>query len=109
MILMRYCSGVLTWLAILGFIAGCFVLGAVLYDKAKSIEKFFFFFYLIQKLLKYLSDNSYAADNSNNQKNSVMTLKIIAYVLWGIGVLTILLVICLFSKIRLAIAIVKVL
>lgn len=36
MVLLRYCSGVLTWLAILAYILGLFALGAILYDKGKT-------------------------------------------------------------------------
>lgn len=92
---MRYCSGLLTWAAILAYILALIAFGYILYDKAKTLE----------------TEASYSVDNSSsssNQTSSVNTLKIIAYVLWAIAGISVLLVLCLYTKIKLAIAIVKV-
>lgn len=95
MLLMRYCSGVLTWLAILAYILALFAFGYLLFQKAKDNES---------------STNTAVDDASqtSNQASTNNTLRVIAYVLWGIGGITIILICCLFNKIRLAIAIIKV-
>lgn len=92
---MKYCSGVLTWGAILAYILALIAFGYILYDKAIGQEE----------------DISYSVDNSSsssNQSSSTNTLKIAAYVLWALAGLTVLLICCLYGKIKLAIAIIKV-
>jgi len=85
MILLRCCSGVLTWLAIFGFIAGTAILGWRFYQNAKDEE----------------------ANNSGVDSNNYKAQKVIAYILWAITGLTVLAVLCLYNRIRLAIAILK--
>jgi len=85
LILLRCCSGVLTWLAIFGFIAGTAVLGWRFYQNAKDAE----------------------AANSGTDSSNYKAQKIIAYVLWGVAGFTCLAVLCMYNRIRLAIAILK--
>jgi len=94
MILLRYCSGVLTWLAILGFIAGMGVLGWRFYQDAKRIEE-------------TLVGTGGQDSHESSAQQTVTTEKVIAYVCWGIAGFTFLAVLCLYSRIRLAIAIMK--
>jgi hypothetical protein len=91
MVLMRYCSGVLTWAAILCFIVGNAILGWRFYDRAKDQED--------------VNDASSSTNDSND--NTVTSLKALAYFLWAVSALTFIIVLCLFSRIRLAIAIMK--
>ena len=91
---MRYCSGVLTWLAILAYILALIAFGYILYDKAVTQET---------EAATALDDSS-----SSNQSFSINILKIVAYVLWALAACTVLLVCCLYTKIKLAIAIIKV-
>lgn len=93
---MRYCSGVLTWLAILAYILALIAFGYILFDKAKKNEA----------SLNTATDDQSGTTNQSSTNN---TLRIIAYVLWALAGLTVVLVCCLFTKIRLAIAIIKVL
>jgi hypothetical protein len=94
MIFLRYCSGVLTWLAIIAFIAGTGVLGWRFYQKAKTTET-------------DLDATSGQTSDTNNASESILTLKIVAYVCWGVSGFTLLAVLCLYNRIRLAIAILK--
>jgi len=84
-IILRCCSGVLTWLAIIGFIAGTAILGWRFYQNAKDLE----------------------AANSGVNSNNYKAQKVIAYILWGIAGFSALAVLCLYNRIRLAIAILK--
>jgi hypothetical protein len=94
MIFLRYCSGVLTWFAILAFIVGLSVLGWRFYENAKKLES---------------SSQSMSSGNDSESSTSktVLTEKIIAYICWGVAGFTFLAVLCLFNRIRLAIAIMK--
>jgi len=93
MVLMRYCSGVLTWVAILAFIGGLAVLGWRFYEKGQETQT--------------TTDATGDSSSSSNGSKTYTTEKIIAYVCWGVAGLTFLAVLCLFSRIRLAIAIMK--
>ena len=92
---MRYCSGIFTWLAILAYILALIAFGYILFDKAKANEA---------SLSNAVDDQS----QSSNQSSSNNTLRIAAYVLWALAGLTVLLICCLYTKIKLAIAIIKV-
>lgn len=92
---MRYCSGVLTWLAILTYILVLCGFGYLLYQKAATQEA-------------DISSSIDSTSDSSNQSSSVNTLRIAAYVLWGLAACTAILVCCLYTKIKLAIAIIKV-
>jgi hypothetical protein len=87
MVLLRYCTGVLTWLAIFGFILGMAILGWRFYQNAVDESG---------------SDASSSTSSTNTQAQ-----KIIAYVCWAICGVTVLAVLCLYSRIKLAIAILK--
>jgi len=80
MIFLRYCSGVLTWLAIVSFIAGMGILGWRFYNTATTT-----------------SANS----------TTVSTEKAFAYACWAVAGVAALGTLCLFNRIRLAIAILK--
>ena len=95
MILLRYCSGVLIWLAIFSYVLALIALGYILFDKAKTSEA-------------SITSSVDASSGTSNQSSSNNTLRIAAYVIWGIAGISVLLVCCLYSKIKLAIAIVKV-
>jgi len=92
MVFLRYCSGVLTWFAIVAFIAGISILGWRFYDNAKAIEA---------------SSKSMGNDSNSSTSKTVLTEKIIAYICWGVAGFTFLAVLCLFDRIRLAIAVMK--
>lgn len=94
MVLLRYCSGVLTWFAILAFIAGTAILGWRFYESAKKLES---------------ATESVASGNDSDSSTSktVLMQKIIAYICWGVAGFTFLAVLCLFNRIRLAIAVMK--
>jgi len=88
MVFLRYFSGILTWLAILTFIAGTAILGWRFYQQGKKSEE----------------SITASGDTGTTTYNSE---KIIAYVCWGVAIFTVLAVLCLWSRIRLAIAILK--
>ena len=92
---MRYCSGVFTWLAILAYILALIAFGYILFKKAKDNEA----------SLNTATDD---VSGTTNQSSSNNTLRIAAYVLWAIDGISVVLICCLFNKIRLAIAIIKV-
>jgi len=94
MVLLKYCSGVLTWLAIFAFIVGMAVLGWRFYQNSKKADE------------TSASTGSSNDSNSSTYKTATME-KIIAYVCWGVAGLTFLAVLCLYSRIKLAIAIMK--
>jgi len=89
MILMKYCSGVLTWIAILAFIVGTAILGWRFYQLAKDIE------------------NGDSSSETPRDSNSVKSYKIIGYICWGIAGASLITTLCLFGRIKLAIAILK--
>ena len=96
--LLRYCSGFFTWFAIFGMIAMFIVLGSVLIKggQEKTEEKDQFAF-----------DLNYSKDEAKSTDSSARTYRgigILSFVLAGVMVL---LVICLWKRIRLAIAIMK--
>lgn len=94
MVLLRYCSGVLTWFAILAFIAGTAILGWRFYENAKKLE--------------LAAQSIEDGDNSDSSTSKTILMeKIIAYICWGVAGFTFLAVLCLFNRIRLAIAIMK--
>ena len=95
MIFLRYCSGILIWLAIFSYILALIALGYILFNKAKTSES---------SISSSVDDSS----GTSNQSSSNNTLRIAAYVVWGIAGISVLLICCLYSKIKLAIAIVKV-
>lgn len=92
MVLMRYCSGVLTWLAILAYIAGTAILGWRFFQHAKDLET---------------TLSTANKDDQNNIQKTIRTDKIIAYVCWGIAGASALTILCLYNRIKLAIAILK--
>lgn len=96
LIFMRFCAGVLTWFAIIAFFAGIYYLGYIVNDQAKYIS----------------TTTQYELDIKNNQTSSdtVKTYKTYlygSYAIWGVDGLCILLVLCIYNRIALAIAIVK--
>jgi len=93
MVLMRYCSGVLTWLAIIAFITCSAVLGWRFFKEAKNLQA-------------TISDSTSSDDRTTIQK-SVRSDKIIAYICWAVAAGSALMVLCLYSRIKLAIAILK--
>jgi hypothetical protein len=96
MLLMRYCSGVLTWLAIFCFIGGMAALGWRFYVHAQATT---------DETAGTATDTS--SDTSSNSQKSITSEKVLAYLCWAIAGLTFLAVLCLYSRIRLAIAIMK--
>lgn len=92
MILLRFCSGILTWGAILAFIVGTAILGWRFYKYGKDRED---------------ESDSTSSGSTGSGKQTYNSQKIIGYVLWGVAAFTVLAVLCLFSRIRLAIAIMK--
>ncbi len=79
--LMRCCAGVLVWLSLTVFILGTLAVGVYMYMYTKGI-----------KLIDVPFDlSTYSATN----------LQITSYVLWGVSVLTVVLVICCWNRIRL--------
>lgn len=95
MLLMRYCSGVMTWGAILAFIVGTAILGWRFYQYGKDKEE----------ASAAVAAGSGTTDDSNS--DSYNAQKIIGYICWAVAGITVLVVLCLFSRIRLAIAIMK--
>jgi len=94
MVLMRYCSGVLTWLAIIAFIVGSAILGWRFYDAAKKLQD--------------STSKTSSSDNDNSSiEKTIKTDKIIAYICWAIAGTSALAVLCLWGRIKLAIAILK--
>jgi hypothetical protein len=92
MILLRYCSGVLTWLAIIAFIAGMGILGWRFYASAVELAN---------------ETTSSGASTDSNTTTTVRMEKAIAYTCWAVCGFTVLAVLCLWNRIRLAIAIMK--
>jgi len=93
MVLMRYCSGVLTWLAIIAFIVCSAILGWRFFKEATTLEA-------------TITDQT-TADESSTIKKTVKSDKIIAYICWAISGGSAVMVLCLYSRIKLAIAILK--
>jgi len=93
MVLLKYCSGVLTWSAILAFIGGTAVLGWQFYEKAQTSQD--------------VEDSTTDTSSTSSFGNTVTTEKAVAYLSWAIAIITVLAVLCLFNRIRLAIAIMK--
>jgi len=93
MIFLRYCSGVLTWAAIICFIAGTAGLGYIFYKKAQTTSD------------ATAGTGSEGSDTTTS--STINSEKIIAYVCWGVSGLTAVAVLCLWNRIRLAIAILK--
>jgi hypothetical protein len=93
MIFLRYCSGVLTWTAIFCFIGGMAGLGYIFYKKSKDTED------------DTASTGVQGSDTTTN--STINSEKIIAYVCWAVAGLTFIAVLCLWNRIRLAIAILK--
>jgi len=94
MVLLKYCSGVLTWTAILAFIGGTAVLGWQFYQKAEDGAA-------------AISDTSASSDSTSNASQTVTTERAVAYLCWAVAIIVALAVLCLFNRIRLAIAIIK--
>jgi choline transporter-like protein 2/4/5 len=94
MLLLRYCSGVLTWGAILAFIGGTAVLGWLFYQKAEDSEE-------------ETAGTSATEDDDSNVSKTISTERAVAYLCWAVAVISVLAVLCLFTRIRLAIAIIK--
>lgn len=93
MIFVRYCSGVFTWISILGCIIFFAVLGALLYKNANDLTS--------------LYSSSYSGGSVNTSTDSSTSRKVLAYICWGLSGLVLLMTICLYSRIKLAIAILK--
>jgi hypothetical protein len=93
MIFLRFCSGVLTWTAIICFIAGMAGLGYIFYKKSKTTEDD--------------TASTGIQDGQTTTSSTINSEKIIAYVCWGVAGITFLAVLCLWNRIRLAIAILK--
>jgi len=94
MVLLKYCSGVLTWTAILAFIGGTAILGWQFYQKAEDSEA--------------VNDSTTDAnDDDSSLSNTITTERAVAYLSWFVSIFTVLAVLCLFNRIRLAIAIIK--
>jgi len=94
MVLLKYCSGVLTWAAILAFIGGTAVLGWQFYQKAEDGET-------------AITDTSASSDSTSNASETITTERAVAYLCWAVAIIVALAVLCLFNRIRLAIAIIK--
>jgi len=93
MIFVRYCAGIFTWISILGCIVLFAVLGALLYKNASDLTS--------------LYTSTYSGGSVNTSTNSSQSRKILAYICWGLSGLVLLMTICLYSRIKLAIAILK--
>jgi len=94
MVLLRYCSGVLTWAAILAFIGGSAVLGWQFYQKAEASAT-------------AVTDTSASTDSTSNASETITTERAVAYLCWAVAIIVALATLCLFNRIRLAIAIIK--
>jgi len=91
MILMRCCAGVLTWITIIGSVVLAFATGAFFYIKYKDLDD-------------KITNGTSVDENDETNKSIYMWAGIACMI---IGAIIIILVICLFNKIRLAIAIIK--
>jgi len=96
MVFVRWCSGVLVWLSILALIAGCIGFGVYLFSHANYLKK--------------QNSSTTAQDSGSTGTTStatITTLKVFAYILWALAGITVLLVCCLYKKIKLTIGILK--
>jgi len=93
MIFMRYCSGIITWGSIFGIIGVFAVLGALYYTGASNTEDL-------------LDEFSTASETGAVSKSEDSQLGL-AYACWIACGLTVLMLICLWSRIKLAVAIMK--
>jgi hypothetical protein len=91
-------SGVVVWLAIIGYFASLIALGAVCYNKAMVYKLY---------LIKFLK-NSTMDTNANDSDNyyALLALSIVFFVIAGLSFLILL---CMLRKLQLAIGVIKVL
>jgi len=92
MFFLRFCAGVLTWVAILAFMAASVVLGWRYWQKSVDTQK---------------EIDATQSDNVDNLKDTKLTERIIAICCFVIAGITFLTVCCLFKRIQLAIGIIK--
>eukprot|EP00825_Cyclidium_porcatum_P018701 TRINITY_DN2128_c0_g1_i2.p1 TRINITY_DN2128_c0_g1~~TRINITY_DN2128_c0_g1_i2.p1 ORF type:complete len:412 (-),score=21.78 TRINITY_DN2128_c0_g1_i2:104-1339(-) len=93
MIFMRYLSGCMTWGAILLYLGGLLALALFIMHKGKDY--------------KDQADNTADTDSKDINKNTGRNLLILAYIIWAILGISIVVIMCMFNRIRLAIAIIK--
>lgn len=94
MILLRHCAGVMTWLSIIGVISALAVLGGLYYTGANNMKAM-------------VATYKTSGGSANSIENSTTSRRVLAYICWGIAGIILLGVICLFGRIKLAIAILK--
>jgi hypothetical protein len=94
MVLMKYCSGVITWVSIALFIALFAVLGGVFYKRA------------VNEYDTYVSLGQTPVSGTT-QYDDIQALKIWAYICWALTGLFVIITCCIFKSIRIAIAVIK--
>lgn len=93
MFFVRFCAGVMIWGAIFGIWITSVILGAFYYTGAKSISD--------------LSSTYATGSNSSGTNSSKTTNYVLAYTAWAFAGIMFLFVCCTYSRIKLAIAIIK--
>jgi choline transporter-like protein 2/4/5 len=93
MYFVRYFAGFIVWILILSYFVLISVLGGLSYQKSQ-------YYYNLNLL------NSTSTDT--NTKTNYQTFYILAFTIWGFELLCFGIFVCMFNKIRLAIAIIKV-
>jgi hypothetical protein len=126
MLFMRYCSGIVTWLMILIFMVGLAALGWVCYDRYNTVSLYSVLssFLIMHSQEQSVSNASQGAATSSNGTTTATQVSSNSYVnsiannrkallglaifFWGLLLVFAVIICCIYSRIQLAIAILKV-
>jgi beta-lactamase regulating signal transducer with metallopeptidase domain len=93
MVFVRYFSGIIVWIAIIGYFIALIVLAAFCYTQSQD-------YYAKSKISASPKDQTNASDTAQ-------TLEILSYCIFAIWVLSVIGLFCIMEKIKLAIAVIK--
>ncbi|KAL4485812.1 hypothetical protein ABPG72_012352 [Tetrahymena utriculariae] len=93
MIFLRFFAGLIVWIAILAYFAGIIILGYLSYKKSTDIKD-------------YLNANN-QVESGSNTKDNMNSYLYLSYILWAFAGLCFVGLLCMYTKIRQAIAIIK--
>lgn len=95
MYFLKFCAGIMIWVSIIGIFAVCCVFGALYYTGADSTSD----------LANAYSSSS--DDDTSSVDDSSTSQKALGIFLWAIAAIILIMVCCLYTRIKLAIAIIK--
>jgi hypothetical protein len=102
MLFVRYFSGLIIWISIVAYFIALIILA--IFCKVKS-QQYYKYYYDI--IINSESKQSTAGKDSTNAADTARTLEIVSYCLFAFWGLSLVGLMCIFNKIRLAIAVIK--